>query len=147
MYLGADNSSIDSERTLAIHSYTELHEQYQCNNVTMMCCKFIVNIRQHLRYKNDQLNDTLYHIRVDNKAKNRKLNKLATTNSNFGEKSIISYMHHGITYMYINFQQNRVSKSVKTVRINLFAKSGKLPKFATTSSNFEKIDFLRHASS
>ena len=49
--------------------------------------------------------------------------------------------------MYINFQQNRVSKSVKTVRINLFAKSGNLPKFATTNSNFEKIDFLRHASS
>ena len=94
MYLGADNSSIDSERTLAIHSYTELHDQYQCNNVTMMCCKFIVIIRQHLRYKNDQLNDTLYHIglRVDNKAKNRKLNKLATTNSNFGEK--INYFIH-----------------------------------------------------
>ena len=36
-------------------------------------------------------------------------------------KSIISDMHHRITYMYINFQQNLVSKSVKTVRTNIFA--------------------------
>ena len=31
-------------------------------------------------------------------------------------------MHHRKTYMYINFQQNRVSRSVKTVHTNLFAK-------------------------
>ena len=30
-------------------------------------------------------------------------------------------MHHHETYMYINFQQNRVSRSVKTVHTNLFA--------------------------
>ena len=36
-------------------------------------------------------------------------------------KSIISDMHHRITYMYINFQQNRVCRSVKTVHTNLFA--------------------------
>ena len=45
-------------------------------------------------------------------------------------------MHHHKTYMYINFQQNRVSRSVKTVHTNLFAKNGKLHKFATTNSNF-----------
>ena len=56
-------------------------------------------------------------------------------------------MHHRITYMYINFQQNRVCRSVKTVRTNLFAKNCKLHKFATTNSNFEKVDHLRHASS
>ena len=39
--------------------------------------------------------------------------------------------------MYIKFQQNRVCISVKTVHTNLFA----------TNSNFEKIDYLRHASS
>ena len=48
--------------------------------------------------------------------------------------------------MYINFQQNRVSKSVNTVHTNLFAKNHKLHKFATTNSNFEKVDYLRHAS-
>ena len=47
-------------------------------------------------------------------------------------------MHHRKAYMYINFQQNQVSRSVKTVHINLFAKNRKSPKFATTNSNFEK---------
>ena len=39
--------------------------------------------------------------------------------------------------MYINFQQNRVCKSVKTVHTNLFAQyNSKLHKLATTNSNF-----------
>ena len=38
--------------------------------------------------------------------------------------------------MYINFQQNRVGRSVKIVLTNLFAKKRKLHKFATTNSNF-----------
>ena len=38
------------------------------------------------------------------------------------EKSIPLDMHHHKTYMYINFQQNWVSRSVKTVHTNLFAK-------------------------
>ena len=38
----------------------------------------------------------------------------------FFVKSIISNMHHRITYMYINFLQNRVCRSVKTVHTNLF---------------------------
>ena len=42
------------------------------------------------------------------------------------------------TYMYTNFQQNRVSISVKTVYTNLFANDCKLHKFATCNSNFEK---------
>ena len=41
-------------------------------------------------------------------------------------------------YMYINFQQNHVCRSVKTVRTNIFAQYGKLHKFATTNRNFEK---------
>ena len=45
-------------------------------------------------------------------------------------------MHHRITYMNINFQQNRVSRSVKTVHTNIFAKNRKLHKFATTNSKF-----------
>ena len=53
-------------------------------------------------------------------------------------------MHHHKTYMYINFQQNRVSRSVKTVHANLFAKNRKLHKFGATNSNFEKIDSIRH---
>ena len=47
------------------------------------------------------------------------------------KKSILLDMRHHETYMYINFQQNRVSRSVKTVHPNLFVKNCKLHKFAT----------------
>ena len=40
--------------------------------------------------------------------------------------------------MYIDFQQNRVCRSVKTVHTNIFAQYRKLHKFATTNSNLEK---------
>ena len=52
--------------------------------------------------------------------------------------SILLDMHHHKTYTYINFQQNRVSRSVKTVHTNLFAKNCKLHKFTTCNLNFEK---------
>ena len=48
------------------------------------------------------------------------LQKYATYNLNF-ETKLLSDMHHRITYLYINFQQNRVSRSVKTVHTSLFA--------------------------
>ena len=48
-------------------------------------------------------------------------------------------MHHRKAYMlYINFQQNRVGRSIKTVHTNLLAKHRKLHKFATCNSNLEK---------
>ena len=37
------------------------------------------------------------------------------------KKPTLSDMHHRKTYMYFNFQQNRVSRSVKTVHTNKFA--------------------------
>ena len=41
-------------------------------------------------------------------------------------------MHHFVTYMYINFQQNWVSiDQSKTVRTNIVAKNCKLYKIAT----------------
>ena len=49
--------------------------------------------------------------------------------------------------MYINFQQTRVSRSVQTVRTNIFAYNRNLHKFATTNSNFEKKTLFRHESS
>ena len=70
-------------------------------------------------------------------ANNRKLHKFATTNSNF-KKNIISDMHHRVTYMYINFQQNQVGRTVKSVHKNIFANNSKLHKFACCNSNFEK---------
>ena len=59
-------------------------------------------------------------------AKNRKLHNLQLPILIL-KKSIISDMHHGATYMYINFQQNQTSRSVKTVHTNLFANNHELP--------------------
>ena len=65
----------------------------------------------------------------------------------FFKESIMSDMHRGKAYMYINFQQNRVNRSVITAHTNLFAKKNrKLHKFATTNSNFKKIHPCKHAS-
>ena len=66
---------------------------------------------------------------------NRKLHKFATTNSIL-KNMIISDMHHHITYMYINFQQIRVIRSVKTMHTNIYANNRKLRKFATTNNTF-----------
>ena len=41
-------------------------------------------------------------------------------------------MHHCITYMYIHFQQNLVSRLAKTVYTNLFAKHRELHNLHTT---------------
>ena len=54
-------------------------------------------------------------------------------------------MHHRKTYMHFNFQQNRVSRSAKTVHTNLFAKNCKLHKFVTLQLEFRKITPFGHA--
>ena len=58
-------------------------------------------------------------------AKNRKLHNLQLPIL-ISEKSIISDMHHRTMYIHINFQQNRASRSAKTVHTNLFANNQKL---------------------
>ena len=50
-------------------------------------------------------------VRTNLFAKNGKLHRFATTNSNL-KKSISLEVHHHTRYMYINFQQNRVDKCV-----------------------------------
>ena len=88
------------------------------------------------------MSQSLSHSETDSYvANNRKLHKFATTNSNF-EKIDYLVMHPRITYMYINFQQTQVSRSVQTVHTNIFANNCKLHKFATTNSNFVKIHYL-----
>ena len=49
------------------------------------------------------------------------------------KKSIRLDMHHHKTYMNINYQQNRVSRSVKTVDTNLFVINRILHKLARTA--------------
>ena len=58
-------------------------------------------------------------------AKNRKLHNLQLPILIL-KKSTISDMHHRAMYMYINFQQDQASRSVKTVHTNLFANNHKL---------------------
>ena len=58
-------------------------------------------------------------------AKNRKLHNLQLSILIF-KKLNISDMHHPAMYMYINFQQNQASRSVKTVHTNSFANNHKL---------------------
>ena len=89
-----------------------------------------INFQQKRVCRSDKIFDT------NILKKNYKLHKFVTANSIFFFKSIISDMHHRITYIYINFEQNRVSKSVKTERTNIFAKNCKVHKFATTNSIF-----------
>ena len=56
-------------------------------------------------------------------------------------------MHHHKTYMYVNFQQNRVGRSVKTVYTILFTKNGKLLNLQLPIEITKKFNYLRHASS
>ena len=49
------------------------------------------------------------------------------------KKKTLSDMRHRKTYMYVNFQQNWVNRSVKTVHTNLFVKKCKLHKFTTSN--------------
>ena len=58
-------------------------------------------------------------------AKNRKLHNLRLPIL-ISKKSINSGMHHPAMYMYINFQKNQASRSVKTVHKNPFANNHKL---------------------
>ena len=57
-------------------------------------------------------------------AKNRKLHNLQPIL--ISKNSVISDIHHRAMYMYINFQQNQASRSVKIVHTNLFANNHKL---------------------
>ena len=52
------------------------------------------------------------------------------------KKSFISDMHHRINCMSINFNQIRVSRSVKTVHQYIVAKNNILHKFATIRGTF-----------
>ena len=79
-------------------------------------------------------------IRTDNIAKNHNLHKFATSNGNFEKKNYFRYASsHNV---HVNFKQNLTSRSVKTLRTNLFAKNRKQHKFATTYNKFEKKSMI-----
>ena len=53
----------------------------------------------------------------------------------------LSDIHRRVTYMHINYQQYRASRSVKTCP-QLYAKIGKLHKFLSCHKDFEKLLIL-----
>ena len=63
--------------------------------------------------------------------KNTSCQNLSFGHQYFFFKSTISDMHPRKTYMYNNFQQNRISRSVKSVHTNFFAIFFYLHKFGT----------------
>ena len=72
----------------------------------------------YINFQQNRANRSVIAVHTNVFAKNCNLHKFATTNSIFF-KSTLSDMHHCKTYMYFNFQQNRVSRSVKNVYTNL----------------------------
>ena len=82
----------------------------------------------YINFLQNRANRSVITVHTNVFAKNHKLHKFATTNRIFS-KIDISNMHHRKTYMYNNFQQNRVSRPVKTVHTNLFAKVCKMTPF------------------
>ena len=65
------------------------------------------------------------------------------------KKSSLSDMQHRKTYNYFNFQQNWVSRSVRTEHRahKCICKNHKLHRFANTNSVFKEINYFRQASS
>ena len=122
-------SCINLQQPIVIFKKSHISDKY--HRITYMYINFL-QIRVCMSVK------TLY---TDIFANRFKLHKSAVTNSNF-EKSHILDLYHRITYMYITFQEIRVSRSVKTVHTNIFANNRKLHKFVTTTTNFEKIYIL-----
>ena len=75
----------------------------------------------YINFQQTRVSRSVQTLHTNIFANNRKLHKFATTNSNF-EKKMNLDMHHHKTYMYINFQQNRINRSVITVHTNVFRK-------------------------
>ena len=90
----------------------------------------------YINFEQNRVNRSVITEHTNVFAKNCKLHTFATTNSNIFFKSTLSDMHHRKTYMYINFQQNRVSRSVKNVHTNLFAKKSQVALIC--NNHFEK---------
>ena len=75
----------------------------------------------HINFQQNRLSRSVKTVHTNLFAKNCKLHKFATTNSNFKKKSILLDMHHHKTYMYINFQQNQVKTQVMTACTQVYS--------------------------
>ena len=87
----------------------------------------------YINFQQNWFNRSVKTVHTNIFPENCKLHKFAPITKIYVFKSITSDMHSYKTYMYFNFQQNRVCRSVKTVHTNLFERNHKLHKFATTN--------------
>ena len=89
----------------------------------------------YINFQQIRVSKSVHTVHINIFANNRKLHNFATTNSNIEKKNYFRYASSYNVHV-INFQQIWVSRSVKTVLINIFTNNRKLLKFATTNSNF-----------
>ena len=90
----------------------------------------------YINFQQNWISRSVKSVRTNVFAKKCKLHTFATISIIFFKKSITLDMHHHKTYMYNNFQQNRVCRSVNTVYTNLLAQYRKLHKLATIKNDF-----------
>ena len=64
----------------------------------------------YINFQQNRFNRSVITVHTNVFAKKYRLHKFETTNRIF-LKSTFSDMHHRETYMYINFQQNRISRN------------------------------------
>ena len=76
----------------------------------------------YINFQQTRVSRSVQTVHTNIFANNRNLHKCATTNSNFEKKTMYLHMHHHKTYMFINFQQNRINRSVIIVHTNVFRK-------------------------
>ena len=77
----------------------------------------------YINFQQTRVSRSVQTVHTNLFAKTRNLHKFATTNSNIEEKNTLYLdMHHHKTYMYINFQQNWINRSVITMHTKVFRK-------------------------
>ena len=76
----------------------------------------------YINFQQTRVSRSVQTVHTNIFANNRNLHKFATTNGNFEKETVYLDMHHHKTYMYINFQQNRINRSVITMHTNVFRK-------------------------
>ena len=77
----------------------------------------------HINFQQNRVNRSVITVHTSLFARKNRKNRInLQLPIRILKKSFLLDMHHRKTDMYINFQQNRVGRSDKTVHTNLFAK-------------------------
>ena len=105
-----------------LHKFATTNSNFEKKRLLRHASSYNVHVYQFLA-KSGWYVDQSKTVHTNLFARNRKLHKFATINSNFEKKkNFFLDMQHHKTNMYINFQQNRINRSVITVHTNVFRK-------------------------